>query len=394
MTDRTEGPPVRPHPITIGVLRETAVREQRVALDPEVSALLVAAGFQVCIEHDAGVAASCTDAEYTAAGATVTARDEVLQRGDVIAVVRPPDSLLAAMLRTGQTLIGLVDPLAHPELMRQLADAHVDVLSFELLPRTLSRAQAMDAVSSQASTAGYRAAIVAAAAFERYFPMMITASGTARPARVLVIGAGVAGLQAIGTAKRLGAVVTGYDVRPASRGEVESLGATFLTSSITAGGGSGGYARPLSAEESVAQQAELADHLTRFDVIITTAKVPGRTPPLLVTAATLAALEPGSVCVDLAATAHRGNVAGTVDGTTTRTATGVIVIGAGSLSSELATSSSHMYARNVHALLSLVCPDGVVSIDLRDEVQRAVVVCRDGAVVNEAVRTAETTVIA
>ncbi len=208
--------------------------------------------------------------------------------------------------------------------------------------------------------------------------MMITASGTARPAKVIVIGAGVAGLQAIGTAKRLGAVVTGYDVRAASRGEVESLGAVFLTSSIAEGAAAGGYARAMTADEAVQQQNELSKHLESFDVIITTARVPGRTPPLLVTAATLAALAPGSVCIDLASTDQRGNVAGSVDGRRIVTDGGVIVVGAGNLASDLATSSSHMYARNVLAMVTSLTANGVITIDPTDEVHAAVVVSHDG----------------
>ena len=366
--------------LTVGVVRETAPRERRVALDPEVTKRLVASGHTVLVERGAGEAASLPDAAYGLAGACVVSRAEVVATCDVLAVVRPPDTALVASLRAGQLLIGVLEPLLNVSMVGDLAARQVTAASFDLLPRTLSRAQAMDAGSSQASAAGYRAGIVAAASFDRYFPMMITASGTAAPAKVIVLGAGVAGLQAIGTVKRLGAVVTGYDVRPASRAEVESLGATFLTSSVAEGAAAGGYARALTAEEAVSQQDELARHLVTFDVIITTAKVPGRTPPLLVTAATLAALRPGSVCIDLAATDQRGNVAGSVDGQRVVTSGGVVVIGAGNLASDLATSSSHMYARNVLALLLSLAPAGVVTIDPDDEVHTAVVVCHDGLV--------------
>lgn len=215
--------------------------------------------------------------------------------------------------------------------------------------------------------------------------MMITASGTAPPASALVIGAGVAGLQAIATLRRLGAVVSGYDVRPASRGEVESLGAAFVTSSVAEGAGAGGYARPLTADESVAQQDELAHHVVAADIVVTTAKVPGRTPPLLVTAATLALMRPGSVVLDLAAGDARGNVAGSVDGRHRVTDRGVVVIGAGEMAADLPTSASHMYARNVQALLASLAPRGVVSVDPTDEVHAAVVVCQDGHVTPAAV---------
>lgn len=247
--------------LTVGVVRETAPRERRVALDPEVTKRLVASGHTVLVERGAGEAASLPDAAYGLAGACVVSRAEVVATCDVLAVVRPPDAALVASLRAGQLLIGVLEPLLNVSMVRDLAARQVTAASLDLLPRTPSRAQAMDAGSSQASAAGYRAGIVAAASFDRYFPMMITASGTAAPAKVIVLGAGVAGLQAIGTVKRLGAVVTGYDVRPASRAEVESLGATFLTSSVAEGAAAGGYARALTAEEAVSQQDELARHL-------------------------------------------------------------------------------------------------------------------------------------
>ncbi|AMM22690.1 NAD(P) transhydrogenase subunit alpha (plasmid) [Frondihabitans sp. PAMC 28766] len=376
MTSTT--PSAKPPTLTVGALRETADRERRVALDPEAAAAFIAKGFAVSVEKGAGSEARFPDAAYLKVGVTMSTREDVIAKSDILAVVRPPDAALAAALRSGQMLVGLVEPLANTDLTADLATRGVTVVAFELLPRTISRAQAMDAVSSQASTAGYRAGILAAASFDRYFPMMITASGTARPAKLIVIGAGVAGLQAIGTAKRLGAVVTGYDVRAASQGEVESLGAEFLTSSIAAGAAAGGYARAMTADEAVQQQDELSTHLESFDVIITTAKVPGRTPPLLVTAATLTALAPGSVCIDLAATDQRGNVAGSIDGKRLVTDGGVIVVGAGNLASDLATSSSHMYARNVLAMVTSLTKDGVVTIDPTDEVHAAVVVSHDG----------------
>jgi NAD(P) transhydrogenase subunit alpha len=373
--------------LSIGAVRETADRERRVAIDPDVTHRLTTGGTIVFIEAGAGISASYPDMAYTQAGAQLVSRADVIAKSDVLAVVRPPDAELTALLRSGQLLMGLVDPLNDVALIQDLAGRGVNVAAFELLPRTLSRAQSMDAVSSQASASGYQAGIVAAASFDRYVPMMITASGTARPASAIVIGTGVAGLQAIGTVKRLGAVVTGYDVRPASRGEVESLGAQFLTSSIAEGAGAGGYARAMTAEEAVQQQNELAKHLESFDIIITTAKVPGRTPPLLVTAATLAALRPGSVCIDMAATDQRGNVAGSIDGQRSTTSNGVVVVGAGNLASDLAASSSQMYARNVFALFTSLTKDGVITIDLTDDIHTAVIVCHDGAVTNDAMKT-------
>ena len=355
--------------LSVGALRETAERERRVALDPDVVAALVSGGHPVSIESGAGSAASFPDAAYRTAGASVTSRDAVVRRCDVLAVVRPPDPVLAAELRADQVLLGLVEPSAHGDLMADLAGRGVTVVAFELLPRTLSRAQTMDAVSSQASAAGYRAGVLAAASFDRYFPMMITASGTAKPASVLVIGAGVAGLQAIGTAKRLGAVVTGYDVRPASRGEVESVGARFLTSSVAEGAGAGGYARAMTAAETATQQTELADHVVGFDVVITTAKVPGHTPPLLVTA-THARSHAARVGVHRHGrhrTARQRRGLGRRDSASSPTAASWSSARAISPATSPA-SSSHMYASNVAALLASAHGRRLPVVDPDDEV--------------------------
>ncbi|WP_297343778.1 NAD(P)(+) transhydrogenase (Re/Si-specific) subunit alpha [Amnibacterium sp.] len=372
--------------LRIAVLTETAEGERRVALDPAAVAQLVRAGRSVAVESGAGTAATFVDDAYVAAGATVGSRAAVLRDCDVVAVVRSPDEELAAALTEGQTLIGLLDPLNHPELIKTLTQRGVTTVAFELLPRTLSRAQSMDALSSQSSAAGYRAAIVAAHAFGRYLPMMITASGTATPAKVIVIGAGVAGLQAIATTRRLGAVVTGYDIRDASRQEVESLGAKFLTSSVAKGGGAGGYARVLTDAEKATQQRELDTALAGFDVIVTTAKVPGHAPPELVSAATLATLRPGSVCVDLGSSVLGGNVAGSVEGRTTVTGNGVIVVGGGELAADLPVSASQMYGRNVVAVLDSLAPQGVIVVDASDAVHQGIVVGHDGEVTNAAMR--------
>src|SRR5450830_1943931 len=281
--------------LTVAALTERGQGERRVALVPDTVTRLVAGGYAVLIETGAGARAFHPDDEYVAAGAKTDALESVLDAADVILAVRRPEPEILALLRPGPVLVGLLDARGTGRAgLDELVARGVVVLSLDLLPRTLSRAQTMDALSSQASVAGYRAAIVAAEAFGRYFPMMITAAGTARPATVLVLGAGVAGLQAIGTARRLGAQVSGYDVRPAAREEVTSLGAAFLTTSVTAGAGEGGYARTLTAEETAAQQTELAEQIRRFDVVITTAQVPGGVPPVLVTAETLASMAPGS----------------------------------------------------------------------------------------------------
>jgi NAD(P) transhydrogenase subunit alpha len=380
-TQSTETPKLR-----VGVLTETAIGEHRVALDPTAVAKLVHAGRSVEIESGAGEAATFVDAAYTAAGAKIATRTAILKDCDVVAVVRSPDEKLVTALKKGQTVVGLLDPLNQKDMIRDLTKRGVTTVAFELLPRTISRAQSMDALSSQSSAAGYRAAVVAAHAFGRYLPMMITASGTATPAKVIVIGAGVAGLEAIATTLRLGAVVTGYDIRDASRGEVESLGAKFLTSSVAKGAGAGGYARVMTDTEKAAQQKELAAALTDFDVIITTAKVPGHAPPELVSAATLTSMRAGSVCVDLGASELGGNVAGSVEGKTTTTKGGVTIVGGGELAADLPASASQMYARNITAVLDSLAPKGEIVVDNADPVHQGIVVGHAGEVTNAAMR--------
>jgi len=372
--------------LVVAALAERAPGESRVALVPEVVERLVAQGFEVLVEAGAGAGALHPDDAYVNAGAKVGPLDDVLDRADVLLAVRRPTPAVLARLRAGQVLIGLLDARAEGAERVALDEAAVrgvQLLSLDLLPRTLSRAQTMDALTSQASVAGYRAAIVAAEAFGRYFPMMITAAGTARPATVLVLGAGVAGLQAIGTARRLGAQVTGYDVRPAAREDVISLGAAFLTTQVSAGDGDGGYARALSEEEGAAQRVELDKAIRRFDIVITTAQVPGGAPPVLVTAETVAAMAPGSVLVDLAAGPWGGNVAGSVPDERVLTPGGVTVIGAGNLPAQMAPGASAAYARNVTALLTAVVADGAVQLDPADDVVAAVWLRAEGAARDE-----------
>jgi len=259
------------------------------------------------------------------------------------------------------------------------------VISLDGLPRTLPKAQAMDVLTSQANVAGYKAAIVAASVFGRFFPLLITAAGTARPAKVLVLGTGVAGLQAIGTAKRLGAVVSAYDVRPQTKTEVESLGATFIElTSVGAASGEGGYARALTEDERQAQQAELTGHIARQDVLITTAQVPGRRPPLLVTDEALKAMAAGSVVVDMGSGPLGGNVAGSVPGETIVTENGVTVIGAGNLAATVPAAASAAFARNVSSLLLHMVSDGELAIDTSDDIQAGVVIAHGGTVVHPA----------
>ncbi|MEU6379889.1 NAD(P) transhydrogenase subunit alpha [Streptomyces sp. NPDC046909] len=361
--------------VTVGVVRERAPGERRVALVPEAVTLLRRAGIDVLVETGAGSGAWFTDADYTAVGASVVPPDELYARTDAVLCVGPPDAESAGSLRSGQTLIGLLEPLHHPALVRELDRRGVRTVSLDLLPRTLSRAQSMDALTSQANVAGYKAAVLAADTYDRFFPMLTTAAGTMRPAQVLVLGAGVAGLQAIATARRLGAVVTAYDVRPESRGEVESLGARFLDiqrpPGTGSGAGQGGYARELTEEEQRAQRESLDAHIARSDIVITTAQVPGRKPPLLVTTAAVEAMKPGSVVVDLAASEFGGNVEGSAPDKTDVLDNGVTLIGAGRLPPAMATAASTAYARNLVALLRHLVRDGELVLDPADEITGA-----------------------
>jgi NAD(P) transhydrogenase subunit alpha len=368
------------------VVKETAPGERRVALVPDAIARLRPAGIDVLVESGAGEGAWLTDAVYADAGATIVSSAELYRTADVILTVTKPSAAMVGQLKKGQAIVGMLAPLSDPELAAALAAKGVTAISLDGLPRTLSRTQPMDALSSQSNVAGYKAALVAATAFGRFFPMLITAAGTARPAKVLVLGAGVAGLQAIGTARRLGAVVSGYDVRPASKTEVESLGATFVElTSVGDAAGEGGYARELTADERQAQQDELAGHIARQDVVITTAQVPGRRPPLLVTEDAIKAMMPGSVIVDMGASALGGNVTGSRPGETIITGNGVTIIGAENLPATVPTAASNAYSRNIAALLLHLTSDGALAIDTGDEIQAGVVITYGGQVVHEGV---------
>lgn len=365
--------------ITVGVVRERAPGEHRVALVPDSVGRLRAAGVDVLVETGAGRTAWFTDDAYSSAGATIVTMGELLVHSDVLLCVGPPD----LDCRPGQAVVGLLEPLTRPDLVRRFTEQYVTAVSLDMLPRTLSRAQGMDALTSQANIAGYKAVLAAANAYGRYLPMLTTAAGTFKPAQVLVLGAGVAGLQAVGTARRLGALVTAYDVRPEARAEIESLGARFLDIASVASGADG-YARELTAEERHAQQEALDEQVARFDIVITTARVPGRRPPVLVTAGALGRMRPGSVVVDLAA----GPLGGNVDAPDGVTENGVTVLGAGDLPARMAPAASTAYARNVVALLTHLVRDGSLVIDLADEVQAGVVITHDGVVVNPAVAAA------
>jgi NAD(P) transhydrogenase subunit alpha len=373
-------------PMKVGVARESAAGERRVALVPEALGKLTAAGLEVLVEAGAGEAAMIPDQAFSDAGARVVATDALYAQSDVILRVQKPMGAEVARLRRGQTMIGLLAPLLDPALMQTLADAGVTAVSLDAIPRTLSRAQTMDALSSQANVGGYKAVLIAANTYGRYFPLLTTAAGTAKPANVLVLGIGVAGLQAIGTARRLGAVVHAYDVRPETAEQAESLGARFvrLKTAIDATG-AGGYARALTPEEQAAQQAELNEVIGGQDVVITTAQVPGRKPPVLVTATAVANMRPGSVIVDMAASALGGNCELSQAGETVVTENGVTIVAPENLPASMPASSSQFYARNISALLLNMVKDGALTLDFEEEVTRATVITHDGKVTSEAV---------
>jgi NAD(P) transhydrogenase subunit alpha len=372
--------------LAVVAIKETAPGERRVALAPDSIGRLKAAGLDVLVEAGAGTGACFTDDAYIEAGASIVRGDEVLARADVIVTVGTPSPEQVGRLRPGQAVIGMLRPLVAPQLARQLADQGVTAISLDGLPRTVSRAQSMDALTSQANVAGYKAALVAANAFGGFFPLLITAAGTAKPADVLVLGAGVAGLQAMGTAHRLGAVVTGYDVRPETRGEIVSVGARFLQlQSVGSASGEGGYARALTESEQAAQQEELNAHIAHFDVVITTAQVPGRRPPRLVTAEAIKQMRAGSVLVDLGASALGGNVEGSVPDQTILTDNAVTIIGAGNLPAQVPSAASVAFSHNVTALLLDLVHDGALAIDPEDAIQAGVVVTRGGQVIHPAV---------
>jgi NAD(P) transhydrogenase subunit alpha len=304
----------------------------------------------------------------------------------VVLKVAKPSSAEVGKLRSGQAVVGFLQPLIDPQGAKALADAGVTAISLDAIPRTLSRAQTMDALSSQANVGGYKAVLIAANAYPRYFPLLTTAAGTAKPANVLILGIGVAGLQAIGTAKRLGAVVHAYDVRPETREQAESLGAKFVKLKTTIDAtGAGGYARELTPEERAAQQAELNEAIGGMDVVITTAQVPGRKPPVLVTAAAVEKMKPGSVIVDMAASALGGNCELSQVGETIETPNAVTIIAPDNLPASMPAGASAFYARNISSLLLGMVKDGALHLDFEDEVTKATVISKDGAVISEPV---------
>jgi NAD(P) transhydrogenase subunit alpha len=371
----------------VGVARETAADERRVALVPEVLGKLTAAGLEILVEAGAGSGASIPDSAYVEAGATIVKTDALYDQADVVLRVQKPSDAEVRRMRKGQALIGFLAPLVDPALATKLAEKGVTAISLDALPRTLSRAQSMDALSSQANVGGYKAVLIAANAYGRYFPLLTTAAGTAKPANLLVLGIGVAGLQAIGTARRLGAVVKAYDVRAETKEQAQSLGATFIVlKSVADASGEGGYARQLSPEEQAAQQTELNGHIATMDVVITTAQVPGRRPPLLVTATAVAGMRSGSVIVDMAASALGGNVEQSKAGETVVTDNGVTIIAPDNLPATMPAGASAFYARNISALLLHFVKDGAMTYDFDEEITAGTVVTHDGEVVQAATK--------
>jgi NAD(P) transhydrogenase subunit alpha len=362
-------------PITVAALRESAAGERRVAVTPETAKKYAARGVRVLLERGAGASAGFPDAAY--ADTEFADAGAVAAQADVLLCVQPPAEDRVAAMRAGAALIGSLRPHEAAERLARYADGGLAAFSLELLPRS-TRAQAMDVLSSQAAVAGYRAMLIAAEAVPKFFPMLTTAAGTLRPSRVLVIGAGVAGLQAIATARRLGAMVEGFDVRPETREQIESLGAKFLDLGVNATG-EGGYARELTTEERAAQQARLSEHVKTVDVIVTTAAVPGRPSPKILPASMVDGMKAGAVIVDLAAEGG-GNCEATKPGERIER-NGVAIIGPLNLASGAPLHASEMYARNLANFSELVIADAAWKPDYEDELVAKTCVARDGGVV-------------
>ncbi|WP_372707339.1 Re/Si-specific NAD(P)(+) transhydrogenase subunit alpha [Brevundimonas sp.] len=374
--------------VAIAVTRERRDGETRCAVTPDTVRKLIAMGATVTVEAGTGTGSSMPDADYVAAGATVAPDTKaVLSNADIVLKVRGPTAQETSALKPGAIVVALLDAYRDKETVTALAQANATAFAMEFVPR-ISRAQVMDALSSQANLAGYRAVIEAASAYGRGFPMMITAAGTVAPAKVFIMGVGVAGLQAIATARRMGAVVTATDVRPATKEQVESLGAKFLAvedEEFRNAQTAGGYAKPMSPEYQ-AKQAELTgEHIKKQDIVITTALIPGRAAPVLVTAAQVATMKPGSVIIDLAIE-NGGNVEGGKLGETVVTANGVSLVGIANLPGRIASDASSLYAKNLVAFVGLMIKDGALALDMEDEILKAAAVTHGGAVVHEGVR--------
>ena len=368
--------------LIVGVPRETAPGERRVAMTPDTVKRLTASGVVVKVETGAGLASGHSDDAYETAGATIVANAAEAFNPQVVIKVQKPDADEAALLRPGTTIIALLQPMTNIDLVRDLASRDITAFSMDAIPRT-TRAQSMDVLSSQATVAGYKAVLMAADNLPKFFPMLTTAAGSIVPAKVLVVGAGVAGLQAVATARRLGAVVEAYDTRPVVKEQVESLGAKFVDIPVDTSDAqtAGGYAKEVSAETLRKQQEVLADHAARSDVVITTAAVPGRPAPRLISKETVERMRPGSVIVDLAAETG-GNVELTRAGETVEH-NGVKIMGQVNLPSTMPVHASQMYAKNIQNLLDLLIKNGKLDPDFEDEIVKGTVITRGGDVVHE-----------
>jgi NAD(P) transhydrogenase subunit alpha len=367
--------------VKVAIPKETAQDERRVALVPDTAAKLIAAGLEVTVEEGAGSSAFVPDGAYEASGVKIVKGvAALLKDADVVLKVQAPSAGEVELLQKGAVLISFLQPATQGDIVTALAKRGITAFSLELVPR-ISRAQSMDALSSQASAAGYKAVLMAAGRLGKFFPMMMTAAGTVAPARVLVMGAGVAGLQAIATARRLGAVVSAYDVRTAVKDEVKSLGATFIELPLEAQEGQGGYAKEQSDEFLRKQRELIGEHIAKSDVVITTAAIPGRRAPLLVTADMVKGMRPGSVIVDLAAETG-GNVELTKAGEDVDVG-GVTIIGARNVPSTMPLHASQLYARNVANLLLHLVKDGAIKLDFADEITKGACVTHGGEIVNE-----------
>ena len=365
----------------VGTPKESAPDERRVALVPDTVTRLAQAFLEMNVESGAGAAAYITDDAYRQAGAQIVENaPALLGEADAVLKVEAPTVGEVNLIKSGAVLISFLQPATQGDIVRALAKQGVTAFSLELVPR-ISRAQSMDALSSQASVAGYKAVLMAAGRLGKFFPMMMTAAGTIPPARVLVMGAGVAGLQAIATARRLGAVVSAYDVRPAVKEEVQSLGATFIELALETQEGEGGYAREQSEEFLRKQRELIGEHVAKSDVVITTAAVPGRRAPLLVTGEMVKGMRPGSVIVDLAAETG-GNVELTQVGKDVEVG-GVTIIGTRNVPSTMPLHASQLYARNVANLLLHLVKDGAIVLDFEDEITKGCCVTHGGEIVNE-----------
>ncbi len=369
-------------PLTVGVLKETLQSETRVALTPEIAGKLQGLGVSIVMEHGAGAGSQLLDSEYD--GVQFADSNGVLERSDLLFTVQPATEDAVDKLKDGSVVAGLMYGHSNPGLVKALNSKKLTGFAMELIPR-ISRAQGMDVLSSQASAAGYQSVLIAATTLDRFFPMLTTAAGTIRPAQVLIIGAGVAGLQAIATAKRLGAVVTGYDVRSATKEQVKSLGAKFVETGVSAEG-EGGYARELTDEEKQQQQAALVKEIANSDVVISTAAIPGRPAPRIISAAAVAAMKPGAVIVDLAAETG-GNCELTVAGETV-VEHNVKIVGPVNLPASLGRHASEMYARNLFNFIKPAIEEGELKIDWDDEVFAESVLTRDGEIKHDATRKA------